>query len=153
MVETQVRYGAWVYVILVLLLNVSSSWYDCHRGIGILSAFIGTSSAGVYSVHVLLCYHYSAAATTMFNCVSTMTIGCYTCSCIICMRGSAVPHACDYNGDLVFPCYSASSFACFRTVMEIFAWHYQGRYLQVLVMCLRLMSNEPISDLGELVHG
>ena len=57
------------------------------------------------------------------------------------------------NGDLVFPCYSASSFACFRTVMEIFAWHYQGRCLQVLVMCLRLMSNEPISDLGELVHG
>ena len=39
----QVRYGAWVYVILVLLLNVSSSWYDCHRGIGILSTFIGTS--------------------------------------------------------------------------------------------------------------
>ena len=61
----QVRYGAQVYIILVLLLNVSSSWCDCHQGIDILSAFIG--SAWVYSMHVLLCHHYSAAATTMLS--------------------------------------------------------------------------------------
>ena len=61
----QVRYGARVYIILVLLLNVSSSWYDCHRGIDILSAFIG--SAWVYSTHVLLCHHYGVAVTTMLS--------------------------------------------------------------------------------------
>ena len=57
------------------------------------------------------------------------------------------------NGDFVFPCYGASSFACIGL-----SWKYLRGIIRADIcmfwLCAYawLMSDEPISDLGELVH-
>lgn len=76
----------------------------------------------LYACHILsslqcCCYYH------VYFCVNMMTIGCYTCSCIICMPVSAVT-SCLWLIEILYCPVIVPSFLLPALVMAVFTYHY-----------------------------